>query len=192
MTAARMCALLLVTTLGALGCERADAAQQTKVHEEQVDLEKARDLERIAEDKRKAEDTAKIASAAASAKPVAELHVAASGGTMAFDVTKFTVSAGQKVHVVFENKAPGTLAHNWVLVKPGKEAAYAAVALEQGQDKGYIAATDPDMLAHTDMVVPGKTSEVTFTAPSEPGDYPYICSFPGHYMMMKGVLEVKP
>lgn len=119
--------------------------------------------------------------------PIAELKVSTTGATMAFDVTKFEVTAGQTVHVVFTNKTPGALGHNWVLLKPGKEAAFAASVLDK---PGYF--TDsPDVLAHTDLILPGKSSEATFTAPSEPGNYPYICSFPGHYMMMKGVLVVK-
>jgi azurin len=47
------------------------------------------------------------------------------------------------------------------------------------------------VLAYTQMAPSGTTSEVTFTAPAA-GAYPYICTFPGHYMMMKGVLTVTP
>jgi len=128
------------------------------------------------------------ASAAPALAP-AELKITASASTMAFDVTKFYVKTGQQVHVVFENKAPGTLPHNWVLLKPGKEASYAA-SVVNAVDAGYYADA-PDVLAHTALVKPGDKTEMTFTAPSDPGDYPYICTFPGHYMMMKGVLIVK-
>lgn len=123
------------------------------------------------------------------AKPPAELKISASGTTMVFDVTRFYATTGQQVHVVFENKAPGSLPHNWVLVKPGKEASYAAFVVDKA-DAGYYL-DSPDVLAHVPLVNPGSKSETTFTAPTEPGDYPYICSFPGHYMMMKGVLVVK-
>ena len=47
------------------------------------------------------------------------------------------------------------------------------------------------MLVHMPLAKPGESSEVTFTAP-EPGKYPYICTVPGHYMMMKGVLTITP
>ena len=50
----------------------------------------------------------------------------------------------------------------------------------------------PDMLAHTDMIAPGKRTEISFSAPSKPGSHPYICTFQGHYMVIKGVLEVTP
>lgn len=139
-------------------------------------------------------------SATASAAPVAdaapavaaaEFKISATGATMVYDVNKFYVHAGQPVHVVFENKAPGTLAHNWVLLaKPGTEASYAASVVDKVKADFY--ADGPDVLAHVPLTKPGSTSETTFNAPTEPGDYPYICTFPGHYVMMKGVLTVKP
>ena len=64
-------------------------------------------------------------------QPTAELKIAASGVTMVFDVTRFAVTAGQSVHVVFDNRPPGALPHNWVLLKPGKEASYAAFVVEK-------------------------------------------------------------
>lgn len=128
---------------------------------------------------------------AAVAQPTAELKIGSTGVTMVFDVSKFYVKPGQPVHVTFENKAPGTLPHNWVLLaKPGTEASYAASVVDKVKDDFY--ADGPGVLAHVALTKPGTTSETTFTAPTEPGDYPYICSFPGHYMMMKGVLTVKP
>lgn len=128
---------------------------------------------------------------AAVAVPAAEFKIGATGATMVFDVNKFYAKPGQLVHVVFENKAPGTLPHNWVLLaKPGKEASYAASVVDKVKDDFY--ADGPDVLAHVPLTKPGATTETTFTAPTEPGDYPYICSFPGHYVMMKGVLTVKP
>jgi len=122
-------------------------------------------------------------------KPAIDFKISASASTMKFDVERFYATAGQPVHVIFENKKPGTLPHNWVLVKPGKEASFAAFVVDKA-DAGYWAES-PDALAHTDLVNPGDKTEITFNAPTEPGDYPYICSFPGHYMMMKGVLVVK-
>jgi azurin len=145
-------------------------------------------------DKPLAEEPGKQAATAAPAagdKPTLEVHIAASGITMKFDVTRIAAAPGQTVHVVLENKPPGQLPHNWALVKPGTEASVAAAGLKQGAAAGYMPDL-PDVLAHTDMVTPGKTAEVTFTAPAGPGKYPYICTFPGHYMMMKGVLEVAP
>jgi azurin len=124
-------------------------------------------------------------------KPLVELEIASVGDTMAFDKTKLTVPSGSRVHLVLKNR--GTLAvmtHNWVLVKKGTEAHVALDGLEKAQATGYVVPSD-DVFAYTPMAAPGKTTEITFDAPA-PGTYPYICTFPGHYVMMKGELTVTP
>jgi azurin len=124
--------------------------------------------------------------------PHVELQLATVANTMTFDKNALSVPAGAEVHLVLKNNASmATLPHNWVLVKPGTEAKVAAAGLPLGDKAGYIDVSDHDMLVHTPLAKPGETSEVTFTAP-DPGTYPYICSVPGHYMMMKGVLTVTP
>jgi azurin len=120
-----------------------------------------------------------------------ELQLATVGNTMAFDKTKLSVPAGAEVHLTIKNNATmATLPHNWVLVKPGTEASVAAAGLKLGEPAGYFDVRDKNALAHTPMAKPGETTDVTFTAPADAGDYPYICTYPGHYMMMKGVLTV--
>jgi azurin len=121
-----------------------------------------------------------------------EIHIETLANTMTFDKTALTVPAGAEVHLVLKNNATmTTLPHNWALVKPGTEAGVAAAGLKMGDPAGYFDVRDKDALAHTPMAKPGETSEVTFTAP-EAGTYPYICTVPGHYMMMNGVLTVTP
>ena len=133
-------------------------------------------------------------SAAPSAAPAAqkvEILIGSVGNAMAFDKTKLTVPTGAEVHVTFKsNSTQDVLMHNWVLVNPGKEAAVAAQGLAKASTAGYVV-PGPDVLAYTTMATPGGTAEATFTAPA-PGNYPYICTFPGHYIMMKGVLTVTP
>jgi azurin len=125
--------------------------------------------------------------------PHVDIQIAAVGNTMAFDKTALTVPAGAEVHLVLKNNATvATLPHNWVLVKTGTEASVAAAGLKRGDKAGYVDVMDRDMLAFTPLAKPGETTEATFTAPSDPGTYPYICTMPGHYMMMKGVLTVTP
>ena len=135
------------------------------------------------------------ASAAAPAPTAAaqkvELEIASVGNLMAFNKTKLSVPTGAEVHLTFKNSGTqDVMQHNWVLVKPGKEASVAAEGLAKAPDAGYVV-PGPDILAFTALTKPGATAEVTFTAPS-PGNYPYICTFPGHYIMMKGVLTVTP
>jgi len=60
------------------------------------------------------------------------------------------------------------------------------------KDNEYIPADAGDQIvANTIMLGPGEETTITFTAPSEPGDYPYLCSFPGHYATMQGVMTVE-
>jgi len=121
-----------------------------------------------------------------------ELEIASVGNTMAFDKTALTVPTGAEVHLTLKNNATAsTLPHNWVLVNTGTEASVAAAGLKRGEKAGYVELSDHDMLVNTPQAKPGESVDVTFTAPA-PGTYPYICTTPGHYMMMKGVLTVTP
>jgi azurin len=49
----------------------------------------------------------------------------------------------------------------------------------------------PDILCHTRILDPQKTTTIHFAAPAQPGRYPYLCTFPGHWMVMRGVLIVE-
>lgn len=119
-----------------------------------------------------------------------ELKIASVGNTMAFDVTGLTVKTGEKVKLVLKNNGDTpAMTHNWVLVQPGSEASVATSGMEAGEAAGYLKAGDPNVIANTPMAPPGQTVEVTFTAPA-PGLYPYICTYPGHYTVMKGTLQV--
>lgn len=136
--------------------------------------------------------TASASAAPAKVVPHVELALQSVANTMGYDKTALTVPAGAEVHLVFKNNSTmATLPHNWVLVKPGTEASVAAGGLKYGEPAGYINMSDKDMIEHTPLAKPGETSELTFTAPA-PGAYPYICTVPGHYMLMKGVLTVTP
>ncbi|MEO0446326.1 MAG: plastocyanin/azurin family copper-binding protein, partial [Verrucomicrobiota bacterium] len=60
----------------------------------------------------------------------------------------------------------------------------------EGFAKKFLPDTS-DILYATDLLDQGETEELTFTAPAEVGEYPYICTFPGHAMIMRGVLTVE-
>jgi azurin len=123
---------------------------------------------------------------------IVEIQITSVANTMAFDKTKLTVPAGSTVHLTLKNNATmATLPHNWVLVKPGTEASVALAGVKIGEAAGYLDVRDKDALVHTPQAKIGESVEVTFPAP-DPGDYPYICTTPGHYLTMKGVLTVTP
>lgn len=114
---------------------------------------------------------------------------------LTFDTTTFTVKAGQKVKLTFENKSAVPQPHNILIVKPGTLQKVGALANgmltdPQAMAKNYIPES-PDILFHTKLVQPTQTEVLEFTAPAEAGDYPYLCTFPGHWMLMQGTMKVE-
>ncbi|TLD71251.1 heme-binding domain-containing protein [Phragmitibacter flavus] len=103
------------------------------------------------------------------------------------------VKAGERVTLEFNN--PDVVPHNWVLLKPGTTASVGQkvnllIADPQGLARHYIPETD-EVLVFTDMVNPQEKFTIHFDAPKERGDYPYLCSFPGHWQAMNGVMKVE-
>ena len=108
-----------------------------------------------------------------------------------FDQTLLSVKAGSRVRLVFRNT--DDMLHNFVLCAPGKGESVGAAALALGVDgaaKNYVPDTD-EVLFHTALVLPEASDTIYFTAPATPGDYDYVCSFPGHSALMKGILRVE-
>ena len=118
---------------------------------------------------------------------------AASAAGLQFATKELTASAGERLSLTFTN--PDVLPHNWVLLAPGSFDKAGDLANKLISDPGGFARhyvpDIPEVLAWTDMVPPGGESTIHFDAPAKPGEYPYICTFPGHWMVMKGVLQVK-
>lgn len=116
------------------------------------------------------------------------LVIATQGEEMAFDKKELIVKAGQTVKLTFKNLS--SMQHNWVLVNPGSADDVANASIAAGNDKGWLA-LGPNVLAHTKMLDGKKNETIEFTAPKKPGDYPFLCTFPGHSTMMRGILKVK-
>ncbi len=120
------------------------------------------------------------------------VHIKAVREEMKFDKTEFTVIAGKPVEVVFEN--PDAMQHNFVLGKPKTlevigAAADKMITAKDGAEKNYVPSI-PQVIAATPLVNPDQTYRLKFVAPSEPGSYPFVCTFPGHWRLMKGVMTV--
>ena len=110
---------------------------------------------------------------------------------MLFDKTLITVKAGSKVKLSFNN--PDDMIHNLLIVKPGtaNKVGQDAMALGlEGQEKGFIPDSE-DVLYHTTLLTPNSNDVIYFEAPTEPGEYQYVCTFPGHAASMRGVLRVE-
>ncbi|CAG5018185.1 hypothetical protein DYBT9275_05950 [Dyadobacter sp. CECT 9275] len=122
-----------------------------------------------------------------------EIKLAAVEAKMAFDKDRFTVKAGKKVSLIFENK--DLMPHNVLVVGQGSaekvgEAADAMANLKNGFEKNFVPEI-PEVLFATPLVNAGKSYQLNFTAPEKRGEYPFICSFPGHWRVMKGIMIVE-
>lgn len=116
------------------------------------------------------------------------------GDNMRYAVDTITVAAGTEVTLVLENTATApVMIHNIVVLTTDsdEEATRIGMAsLAAGEAMEYVP-EDETILAYTPMANPGETVEVTFTAPSEPGTHRFICTYPGHFATMQGVLVVQ-
>ena len=115
---------------------------------------------------------------------------------MQFSTKTLEVTTGDKVTLVFKHigQLPViAMGHNVVILKAGTQIPTVATKAMVAKDTGYIP-QDADskalIIAHTKTLGGGESDTITFTA-GEPGDYPYFCSFPGHFSIMAGVLKVK-
>jgi len=83
--------------------------------------------------------------------------------------------------------------HNLVLVKPGARfdiVTAAAVMGAEGMANSFVPESN-QVLAYTPLVLPGNTYKLYFKAPTKPGKYEYICTYPGHGLTMWGTLVVE-
>ena len=96
---------------------------------------------------------------------------------MRFDKVLIQAKAGSTLKIILEN--PDFMQHNFVLIKPNT------------LDKvGEAVDKMPEVLQSMPLVNPQGKFTLTFKVPALPGDYPYICTFPGHWRIMQGVMKV--
>lgn len=116
--------------------------------------------------------------------------------TMQFDLKSFEVKAGEKVELTFKNvgKIPKiAMGHNLVVLKKGISAvAFGQKAMGAGANatNALPDSVKGDTIAATKLLGPDETETISFTAP-EAGDYEYVCTFPGHFALMRGTMKVK-
>ncbi len=107
-----------------------------------------------------------------------------------FDQSTITVKAGSKIKLTFFNN--DDMLHNFVVTLPDEALSVGEMAIKlglNGAKMDYIPAT-PKVLYHTAQLQPHASETIYFTAPDKPGDYMYVCTFPGHYMNMQGTFKV--
>lgn len=123
--------------------------------------------------------------------PDAELSLATKPG-LKYDETMLYVKPSAKVKLTFNNN--DDMLHNLVIVKKG-DAIEKVTQLSfdlglKGEEMNYVPDSDL-VLFHTGILQPESSETIYFEAPSEPGYYRYVCTFPGHAMVMRGTLVVE-
>lgn len=114
---------------------------------------------------------------------------------MLFDITEIEAKPGETIKIELKtvSRIPKeAMAHNVVFLQQDTDVDAFINASAKAKDNAYIAPEmEDEVIATTDLAGADETVEVTFTVPEEPGEYEYVCSFPGHYYGgMKGVLIV--
>ena len=118
---------------------------------------------------------------------------------MRFDMTAFEARPGQRIQITLKNIGTTpkfSMGHNLVVLdKQVTEQNIQAKFLDPASQEAshdYVPQNDKNVLAHTKLLGPSETDTITFTAPQVPGQYMYVCSFPGHYTQgTKGFMTVK-
>lgn len=117
--------------------------------------------------------------------------------TMQFDIKSFNASKGTDFKLTFKNvgKLPKiAMGHNLVILKKGVSAikfGQKVLAAGGNANNALPESVMNDVLAHTKLLGPGETEVINFKVPMETGSYQYVCTFPGHFAMMRGVMEVE-
>lgn len=115
---------------------------------------------------------------------------------MKYNLDAFSVPAGGKVKLTFTNRGKmpkSSMGHNVVFLAADADEKNFVTAAAMARDNDYIPAAQQDqILAATKLLGPGESDTIEFTAPNEPGEYIFLCSFPAHlYAGMRGVMTVE-
>ncbi len=124
---------------------------------------------------------------------VQELELHALGNTLEeirYSTDTLMAEAGALVKLTFVNEGVDMpMVHNVVFTAPGKYKQVALAGARVGASGNYIPESEA-VIAGSPMALPGQTVEMEFTVPTEPGLYDFVCTYPGHWKKMNGVLVV--
>ncbi len=115
--------------------------------------------------------------------------------SMQYNLKEITAQPGEVIRLKLSHvgKMPkAVMGHNWVLLKAMTPTELTATAIACAKNTPLYLPKDMSfVLAHTKLLSGGESDTIEFTAPTTAGEYPYLCTFPGHFTMMKGKLIVK-
>ena len=120
------------------------------------------------------------------------LLVLNSNDQMLFDKSVLKAQAGEEVNLLLNHTGQigkEFMGHNFVLLKNGVDVDDFAQAAMLAKESEYIPAGD-DTIAYTSMIGGGESDQISFTV-DEPGTYVFLCTFPGHYQIMRGEFIVE-
>lgn len=122
----------------------------------------------------------------------AELVVVAAENAMRYETSRIEAPAGARVRLVIDNTATTSpaMVHNAVVLSATDDATVNRVGTAAAGAPDNVP-DDPAILTHTPLAGPGERRAVVFTMPP-PGEYRFICTFPGHYQFMRGTLVSRP
>ncbi|WP_197440293.1 TIM barrel protein [Polystyrenella longa] len=125
--------------------------------------------------------------------PNARQIVLRTGKNLSYETRSLSAKAGEMLELKLVN--PDVVPHNWALVEPGAlkevgEMANRLIADPEAVIRQYIPESER-VLVYTDVVSPQEEMSIFFRAPETPGNYPFLCTFPGHWMVMNGMLTVE-
>ena len=114
---------------------------------------------------------------------------------MKFNKSVIRVKAGQEVKLTLKHVGKmekAVMGHNWALLAKDADVAAVGNAAAMDAENDYIPSDMADqILVHTKMIGGGESDTIEFNAPTEPGTYTFMCTFPGHYALMKGEFIVE-
>ena len=114
--------------------------------------------------------------------------------TMMYSKNSFEVKSGQKIKLTFKNtgKLPKVaMGHNIVILKKSVDLIkFCSEAVKFPTNEYFPKGREKDVIGRTKLLGPGEEDTIYFLAP-EPGTYEYVCTFPGHFALMKGKMIVK-
>ncbi|GMW03382.1 MAG: hypothetical protein AMXMBFR84_45160 [Candidatus Hydrogenedentota bacterium] len=118
------------------------------------------------------------------------VHIQTLKEQMKYDRTAFAVGPGMKVRIVFSN--PDAMDHNMIFVQPGAAPQVAMAAMMLGADgvKMHWKPESNQIIAASKLLAMGRSETIEFVAPDKIDVYDYICTFPGHWMLMNGKMHV--
>jgi len=118
---------------------------------------------------------------------------------MQYDTKSFVVKAGSSVTILLKNIGTlpkAAMGHNIIILQKSVDLFTfgAAVANNGGTVENGFTPVNAlgQTIAHSILIGAGEETTIAFTAPKEPGDYPYFCTFPGHFALMNGIMKVIP